>query len=148
VSGSTTSIGGIVVGISGTTTIDVGATLSFTSATNPVKTFTGNVTVNGVWNESTNAITPTFGANLINNATSWTASTGIHTFSGTGASISGSAITTIQSITVSGTLTNTSTVTCSTALAGVGSFTNGNGTSGTLNFGGTSIAVTGFEPIR
>jgi hypothetical protein len=140
-----TSIAAPVVTITGTTTVDAGATFTLSSATG-AKTFSGDVTVNGIWNETAAAI-PTFGGNLINNATTWTTLAGVHTFSGTGKTISGTQITSTPNITVTGTVTNTSTVTCSTALIGAGTFTNGDGSTGTLNYGGVggaSFNVTNF----
>ena len=120
-------------------TIDLNGSLIFSSATNPGKTFTGTVTVNGVWNEATYAVTPTFVAGLVNNATAWTASTGVHTFSGTAQTISGTTETVIPSVTITGTTTNVNTLTVATALVCTATLTNG--TAGILNIGGTSSGL-------
>lgn len=138
--------------VTGTTGVVAGAVLSFSSAIG-LKTFTGGVTVAGVWNE-TAAVVVTFAGSLTNNATSWTASTGVHTFSGATKNINGTTATSIPSVsisgtitksntntltvgtllTIAGTLTNNGTVTATTALDGVGSFING-ATTGVLNIG-------------
>jgi len=141
-----------------TSATSVTGTLTVSSLTG-TKTFTGDVTVNvgGVWNE-TAAEDISFGGSLTNNATTWTASVGVHTFSGTSKTISGSTATIIPSVsisgtiansntltvstllTIAGTLTNNGTVTATTALSGVGGFTNA--AAGTLNIGGTSGITT------
>ncbi len=129
-------------------------TITFGTGT---KTFTGDVTLNAgaIWNETGAAVVP-FAGNLTNNATTFTASTGLHTFSGATKVISGSTTTSIPSVRISGatsntgtltaatllevsdgiTLTNTGTVTATTALSDVGTTgTFVNSTSGTLNIG-------------
>jgi len=159
--GANTSLttGAFTLSVGTTTTIASGGSLIFSSSTNPGKTFTGNVTVSGVWNEQA-AITPEFKADLTNNATTWTASTGAHTFSGAGKTISGTTETIIDSVsisgtvansntlivatllTVGGTLTNNGTINAATSLAGVGSFINE--ATGTLNYGGSTVDVGTF----
>jgi len=156
--GTSLTIGAFTFSVALTTTVDSGGSIIFNSAANPNKTFTGDATVNGVWNEGANAITPTFAGNLTNNATTWTVSTGAHTFSGSGKTISGSTATVIPSVsisgtiansniltvatllTIAGTLTNNGTVTATTALSGAGGFTNG--AAGTLNIGAASAITT------
>ncbi|OGI38085.1 MAG: hypothetical protein A2612_03365 [Candidatus Moranbacteria bacterium RIFOXYD1_FULL_44_12] len=135
-------LAGFTFQVNGSTSVT--GTLTNNSAT-ANKTFTGDVTLNSgaVWNE-TAATAVYFGGSLTNNATTFTASTGTHYFTGSGKTISGSTTTAIPSVSVSGTVTNSGTMTISTALAGAGGFTNGNGTSGTLNFGGTTIDITTF----
>ncbi len=141
---------------------NVSGTLTLANTGN--KTFTGNVTLNAgsVWNETgTGAVT--FNADLVNNATTFTANTGTHTFGGVGHSISGGTSTAIPgtaaftgTYTNSGTfstatlsalagasLTNNGTVTVSTALSGTGSFVQG--AAGTLNFSGSTVAITTFS---
>lgn len=133
--GTTFTVGAFTLGVTGTTTIGGGTsgTLSFSSATNPNKTFTGLVTINtgASWNESA-AITPTFNNGITNNGGTFTASSGVHTFSTNSQALIGTF--TIPSITVTGvTLTNNNTLTVTTALAGTGGLTN-TGT-GILNIG-------------
>ncbi len=146
--------------VTGTTT--VGGTLTLNNTGN--KTFTNNVTINsgGVWNE-TGIAAITFNADLTNNAATFTANTGTHTFGGVTHILSGSTATAIPGTAVftgsyanngtfsastlstfsGATLTNNGTVTVSTALSGAGGFTQGN--TGILNFEGASIAVTAFS---
>ena len=147
------------LGVTGTTTVGGGTsgTLAITSTTG-TKTFTGAVTINsgGVISESV-AENLTFGSdvtitgtltengaatvgiagNLTNNGT-YTASTGVHTFSGATKTISGSSAISIPNVAVSGTYTNNGTLTVGTALAGSGTLTN----TGTLNIGGSSSITT------
>lgn len=146
--GTSLTIGAFTFSVGTTTTVAATGSLIFSSATNPNKTFTGDVTVSGVWNEQA-AITPTFAGNLVNNATTWTALSGIHNFTGSSKTISGSTVTVIPVISIANgaSLTNSGTLTVSTTLtttSGTSSFTNGDGATGTLNFGGASIGVTTF----
>ncbi|MFH1207749.1 MAG: helix-turn-helix domain-containing protein [Patescibacteria group bacterium] len=135
-------------------------TLTVSSATG-TKSFYGDVTVNsgGTWNE-TAAENIAFTGNLTNNATTWTASTGVHIFAGASKTISGATATVIPSVSIQAatantntltvatlltvdsgiTLTNNGTVTAATALSGLGGFTNA--ATGTLNIGGTSGITT------
>lgn len=133
---------------------DITGTLDLDTGT---KTFTGNVTLNSgaVWSE-TGAAVVVFGGNLANAATTFTASTGLHTMSGATKVMSGATTTAIPSLRITGatsntgtltvatlmdvadatTFTNTGTVTVTTALSDVG--TTGvfvNGANGTLNIG-------------
>ena len=135
-----------------TTTTTVSGTLNFSasSTTSRTMTFTGDVTLNSgsVWtvpatgNGANNAFT--FGGNFTNNATTFNdLGTGTHTFSGAAKTISGSAITSVGTLSVTGTVTNVNTLTVRTSLSGTGSLTNGNGTTGTLNLGG-SASITGL----
>jgi len=72
----------------------------------------------------------------LQNDGTFTASTGVHTFSSTGNIISGANVVAIPSLTISGTTTNNGTLTVSTTLAGASTLTNG--TNATLNFAGSS----------
>jgi hypothetical protein len=133
-SGLTTN-GNNTLGVTGTTSVTGTLTLGGTSA----KTFTSNVTINalGVWNE-TGVAAINYAGNLQNDGTTFTANTGVHTFTGTGKTISGASTLAIPSLTISGTTTNSGTLTVSTALAGASTLTN----TGTLNIGGTSSITT------
>ncbi|MCX6258739.1 MAG: hypothetical protein NTW49_12705, partial [Bacteroidia bacterium] len=104
-------------------------------------TFTGNITINsgGVWNETTAGVY-TIKGNLQNNGTTFTASTGVHTFSGASKTISGTSAISIPKATFTGTYTNSGTLSVTTALAGTGGLTNA--ATGTLNIGGTSVITT------
>ena len=125
--------------VTGATTVASGAYAVFSSATG-TKTFNDDVTVSGIWNESDLAIAFAFAGNLTNNASSWTAGTGAHTFSGAGKTISGSTVTSIPSLTINGATGNSGTLTVSTALAGSNTLTNNNGA--TLNIGAATASMT------
>lgn len=119
----------------------VSGTLAITTTTG-TKTFTGAVTVNagGVWNNSGNEAV-TLRGGLTNNGGTFTAGTGIYTFSTNAQAIGGTSPITIPSVTVTTiALTNNGTLTVSTALSGTGSLVNG--TTGILNIGGTSAITT------
>ena len=123
-----------------TGTTSVGGTLKLYSTA--AKTFTGNVVINsgGVWSEQA-AAAFTFGGSLQNDG-SFTASTGLHTFNGTGKTISGANPVAIPNVVLNSgaSLTNNGTLTVATSLSGTGALTNG--ATGVLNFGGPSIAPT------
>ena len=123
--------------VAGATTVNGTITLANTGT----KTFTGDVTINsgGIWNE-TGAAAMNFAGNLQHDGSTFTALTGVHTFSGTGKTIGGVSAIAIPSLTISGTTTNNGTLTVSTTLAGASTFTNS--ATGTLNFGGASITPT------
>ncbi len=144
VGGGTTFATGtnFTLGVTGATSVTGTLLLAGTGA----KTFSGNVTVNalGVWNE-TGIAAINYAGNLQHDGATFTALSGIHTFSGTGKTISGTSEISIPNVTVAspGNYINSGTLTVSTALSGTGSLTNGNGTIGTLNLGG-SFGITGF----
>ncbi|MEN6473902.1 MAG: hypothetical protein ABFD81_07815 [Syntrophaceae bacterium] len=134
--GTSLTVGAYTLSVTGTTTVGGGSsgTLAFSSATNPTKTFTGLVTINAgaSWTES-GAITPTFTGGITNSGT-FTAGTGVHTFSTNSQALSGTL--SIPSVTVTGvTLTNNGTLSVTSALAGTGGLTNS--ATGTLNIGFT-----------
>lgn len=140
--------------VSGTTSVTGTLTLNNTGT----KTFTGNTTINagGIWNET--ASSPiNYAGNLQNDGATFTAGTGTHTFSGTTKTIGGASVISIPTATFAGNytnsgiftsstllivtgagirLTNTGTITASTALSGTGGVTQG--ASGVLNINGTS----------
>ena len=123
------------LGITGTSSVTGTLTLAGTGA----KTFTGDVAINsgGVWSE-TGVAAINYASNIQHNGAIFTASTGVHTFSGSTKTISGTSAISIPNAAVSGTYTNSGTFTVATALTGAGTLTNGNGTIGTLNITGTS----------
>jgi len=134
--------------VSGVTSISGTINFAASGGTARAMTFTGDVTLNSgaAWNEpaSGNGSNNTYGfvGNFTNNSTTFNAlGTGIHTFTGTSRTIGGSTITSIGSVTVTGSRTNSGTFTVRTSLAGSGNLTNGNGTTGTLNIG-VAISIT------
>jgi hypothetical protein len=141
-SGATYTIGGTsstrTFTVSGST--DISGTFNLGTAT-ASKTFTGNVTLNSgsVWTEG-GVAAYSFAGNFVNNATTFTASTGTHTFTGTAKSFSGATATTIPTVSISGTYLNSGTLTISTTLSGTGSLTQD--TNSTLNIGVTSTITT------
>jgi hypothetical protein len=126
--GTKTFTGAVAINSGANFTENAAATLSFGSDV----TITGTLTENG-------AATVGFAGSLTNNGT-YTASSGTHTFSGTGKTIGGTSTNIIPSLTISGTTTNNGTLTVSTTLAGVSTLTNA--ATGILNFGGSSITPT------
>jgi len=106
------------------------------------KTYVGAVTVNsgGSWTNAGNAPV-TLRGGLTHDGSTFTAGTGTYTFNTNAQSIGGASALTIPNVTVTGvTLTNTGTLTVSTALSGTGGLTNG--ANATLNLGGTSAITT------
>ena len=93
------------------------------------------------WNE-TGIAAINFAGNLQHDGATFTALSGAHTFSGGTKTISGGSEISIPNVAVTGTYTNSGTLTISTALSGAGGLTNGNGTTGTLNLGGTNTVTT------
>jgi hypothetical protein len=123
VSGITTINGGILeLGSSGAAftgdfSLSSGTYNSSFSGQNPAVSFAGNLTVSGG---------------------TFTAGTGVHTFSGSGKTVTGTI--SIPKLTVNGTCTNAVTLTVGTALAGSGTLFQG--ANSTLNIGGTSSGLT------
>jgi hypothetical protein len=151
---------GLTTGANNAWTFTVGGTTSIsgtlTLARTGTKTFTGDVTINsgGVWNE-TGIAAIGFGGNLTNDAATFTANTGLHTFSGASKVLNGSTAIVIPRATFTGDYTNNATLTCATALTVTGATLTNNGTisattalsgtggltngaTGILNIGGTS----------
>ena len=118
----------------GAVTINAGGQLTESAAAALV--FGSDVTINGTLTES-GAATVGVAGSLANNGT-YSASTGVHTFSGTTKTFSGTI--SIPSVSISGSYQNNGALTVSTALAGEGSLTQG--PSDTLNIGGTSTITT------
>src|ERR1035437_5190242 len=142
--GSALTVGAFAITVSGTTSVS--GTLTHNSTTG-TKTYTGDVTINsgGVWNETAAAVF-SFGGNFINNATTFTASTGIHTFSGSGKTLSGIKDIQIPNVTISGSYTNNqqpsngSKLFVTAALNGSGTLTQGAGSQ--LQLSGTISTLT------
>lgn len=109
--------------------------------TNTGNRFTGLVTLNagGVWTNTTTAVN--FRGGLTNNGGTFTAGTGIQSFTNVAQAIGGTSPISIPSLTVTTiALTNNGNLTVPTALAGSGSLVNS--ATGTLNLGGTSAITT------
>ena len=160
--GATFNAGAYPLTVTGTTTVGAGTsgTLSITNSTG-TKTFTGAVTINpGASLTESAAATLSFGGdvtisgtltekgaavvgiagNLQNNGT-YTASTGVHTFSGAANTLSGISETVIPSVAVTGTYQNNGILTVNNALSGSGGLTQG--PNSRLNLGGpTNTAIT------
>lgn len=133
-SGSTLTVGGFNITVSGTTVVN--GTLTHNN-TNGTKIYVGLVTVNsgGVWDNSGNE-SVTFRGGIINNGT-FTAGTGIQTFNTNAQSIEGTLsipTTTVTAIV----LTNNGTLTVGTLLSGTGNLTNAS--TGILNIDGTGTS--------
>ena len=130
--------------VNGATSVTGTFNFGSTNTTSNLMTFNGEVTLNSgaVWTETSTSATPTFAFsnNFVNNSTTFTALTGVHTFNGTAMAFSGSNTTSIANISITGTYTNNGVLTASTSLIGAGSLTNG--ATGTLNIGGTSTIST------
>ena len=164
--------GNLNIGAGATFTTGSNFTLSVTGTSNitgtltlggtGTKTFTGDVTLNTgcIWNE-TGVASINHTGSLTNNATTFTANTGVHTFSGSTKTLSGSTAIVIPRATFTGnyinsgtltvgtlltvtgaaiSLTNNTTITATTALSGTGGLVQG--TAGTLYIGGTSAITT------
>ena len=155
--GSTLTVGAFTISVSGTSAIT--GNINFNNATG-TKTFTGDVTLNSgaIWNESAAAVV-NFAGNFADNATTFTANTGLHTFSGAAKTFGGSTSSAIPNLTFTGaytlsgsltvatlltvtgtTLTNNGNITATSALSGTGGVTQG--TSGVLNIAGTAGITT------
>lgn len=135
--GSTLTIAGFNLTVSGTTSLS--GTINYTSTTG-TKIFTGLVTINvtGIWNNTTNNESITVRGGITNNGT-FNAGTGTYTFDTSNQALTGTL--SIPNVTVTGvTLTNNGTLTVSAALAGTGGLTQAVNT--TLNLGGTSGITT------
>ena len=154
---SSLTVGAFTLTVTGATLVT--GTINFNSVTG-TKTFSGDVTLNSgaIWNESAAAVM-NFAGNFTNNATTFTANTGIHTFSGAANTLGGATTTSISNLTFTGTytnsgtltvptlltvtgvtLTNNGTITATTSLSGTGGLTQG--TTGILYLGGTSAITT------
>ncbi len=134
-----TTAGNSTIGVTGDTNISGTITLGGIGT----KTFTGNVLIDtgGVWTESA-VMAVNYAGNFQFDGATFTANTGIHSFTGAGKIIGGSSAISIGSTTISGTYTNNAALTVGTLLTGAGTLTNGS--SGILNLtlaGGCSITT-------
>jgi hypothetical protein len=132
--------------VNGASSITGTISFSSTSVTSRPMVFKGPVTLNSgaTWAEPTSGNgannTYDFQNDFTNNASSFTTSdVTTHTFSGAGKTISGATNTSIARGRITGTYTNTGTLSVGTLLSGTGALTNG--AAGTLNLGGT-VAIT------
>jgi len=137
--GTSFTVGGYDITVSGATTLNGTGTLTHTSATG-AKTYTGNVTINtgSTWYDNADVIAISFGGDLQNNGTMY-AGTGVHTFTGSGKAFSGTI--TIPNINITGSYTNNGTLTAGTSLAGAGTLAQGT-PNPTLNLGGNLTITT------
>src|SRR5215213_993044 len=133
--------------VSGATSISGALNFSSTSVTARAIVFTGPVTLNAgaTWTEpaSGNGANNSydFQNNFTNNASLFTTSdTAIHSFSGTGMTISGATNTLISQVAITGTYTNSGIITFESNLFGTGSLTNS--AAGILHLGGISSIST------
>ena len=136
--GTTFNAAGFALTVTGTTTVGGGTSgiLNITSATG-TKIFAGLVTINtgASWNNSGNS--PVTFRGGITTTSAFSGGSGVHTFdTATAQTLTGTF--TIPSVTVNSptSLTNTSSLTVSTALEGTGTLVNA--ATGTLNLGGTA----------
>src|SRR5256714_6698522 len=131
-SGTTFTAGAFALTVNGVT--NVTGTLTISSATG-AKAFNGDVAVNsgGIWNNTAANVALTLPGSLSNSGT-FNAGTGVHTFSGSSKTISGTL--SIPRVTITGTYQNDGTLTVATALAGTGTLTNGPGDTLNIKFPG------------
>jgi hypothetical protein len=135
--GATLNVGGFILNVNGTTSLT--GTINHTS-TAGVKSFIGLVTINtgGIWDNSANEDI-NFRGGLSYSGTTFSAGTGVHTFTINNQVITGTL--TIPKVTVNVvSLTNNGTLTVSTNLAGSGELINS--ATGILNLGGVSGITT------
>ena len=138
-SGGTLNNGGFNFTVNGATTIS--GTRGRPSAGGS-DTYIGLVTIasNGVWTNAANTAA-NFRGGLTHNGTTFSAGSGIQTFSNNAQAIGGSSAIAIPNLTVTGfTLTNNGTLTVATALSGTGGLSNS--AAGVLNLGGTATITT------
>lgn len=136
-----TVVGGSNFRLRPTGTTSISGTLNIGTTTSSYR-FSGAVTLNagGVWTNTGN--TPiNFRGGLTNNGGTFTAGTGIQSFTNAAQAIGGTSPISIPNLTVTTiALTNNGNLTVPTALAGSGSLINS--ATGTLNLGGTSAITT------
>ena len=133
--------------VSGETNVGIGATSGILKiAVAGTRTFSNAVTIgaNGTWNNSSNSAISIAGDLTVNAGATFTAGTGVYTFSGAGKTIGGTITAlSIPSLTATGTISNgIEGLTVGTALSGSGSFTQN--TNSVLYIGGT-LGVTNFD---
>ena len=130
--------------VTGATSIT--GSVNFNNATVRAYTLTGDVTLysGSSWVANAAAHTFSFGGNFSDSATTFTPSTGVHTFSGAGKTISGSTITPFPALAIAAgasyTMNNSNTAASLTL--------NGGATAATLTFGGAyTLTVSGAVTI-
>ena len=134
----------IPITVNGVTSLS--GTINFGSANEAsnLMTFNGSVILNAGshWNETAISAIPTFlfTNDFTNNSSTFTALTGVHTFSGTSKIVSGATVTGIPNIVITGTYTNSGILFVETSLTGTGGLINGG--AGMLKLGGTSTIST------
>lgn len=125
--------------VTGTTNLT--GSVSFTGSSSRTVTLKDVVLNSGASWTCSSASKFTISGNFTNNATTFNdTGTGVHTFSGSSMTFSGSKATSIPSVAITGTYTNNGTLTVNTALTGAGGLTQG--TNSILNIGGTSTITT------
>ncbi len=132
--GTTFSVAGVALTVSGSSTIN--GTLSITLNVG-AKTFTGPVTVNGIWSNATQNVT--FRGGIVNNGT-FTAGTGTHNFDINSQSLTGIFDIPVVNVAIGTTLTNNTALTVNSALSGAGALSQA--TNAVLNIGSTSSITT------
>jgi hypothetical protein len=141
--GSLTIISGGTLTCSGVLTVNGNANITGTITLSGAQAnvFAGNVMLNSgaAWND-TDTTSYAISGSFTNNATSFSVTTAVYTFSGAGQTFSGATTTSIGSVAVTGIYTNNGILTVGTALSGAGTLING--ATGTLNIGGTSVITT------
>ncbi len=127
--------------VTGTTTIPATRTLNFTNV-NGIKRFSGTVTNNGSWNNSTNEDIE-FRNGLTHSGTSFNSGTGTYSFTTNNQTLGGTSnITFDGNVTVTGiTLNNAKTTTIKGILGGTGTWNNNNGS--VLNYENSTAPMAG-----
>jgi hypothetical protein len=122
--GTMFTVGAHTIAVAGTTTVS--GSLLHNSATG-LKTYTGDVTINsgGGWTGSVLTIAYSFGGSFQNNGNLTANTNGVHTFTGSGKTFSGSNPIAISRLTIDGTYQNDGVLIVSNALAGTGTLTQG-----------------------
>ncbi len=120
-----------------TSTTTIAGSVSFTGSSSKTVSLKDVLLNSGASWTCSSASKFTVSGNFTNNATTFNdTGTGVHTFSGASMTLSGSKVTSIPSVAITGTYTNNGTLTVNTALSGAGGLTQG--TNAILNIGGTT----------
>jgi hypothetical protein len=129
--------------VTGMMNVGASRTLTLSSGTG-TKTFNGDVTIDGIWNNSGGGAVAVNSNFAVNTGATFTAGAGVHTFGGSGKTIGGTiSIITIPSVTITGTVTNNSNnLIVTTALAGGSTLTNGAGATLSLAITNANFTLT------